>query len=436
MNQPTTWPAIAEHGVLRLFVVFVLYVAQGVPYGLILVALPGWLATQGVSAASLGVFVSLASLPWTMKFMHGFFMDRFAYLPMGRRRAWLIVAQGCMMAGLVICALIDPAAGQITLLAGIGFVVMLATTVQDVAVDGMAVDLLQEKERPIANGLMFGGQSLGIAAGGAAGGLLIAGFGLPTAMLAVAAFLLAVLMMVVALRERPGEKLMPWTAGVASEINQQRHLGAWMPLLRQTFGVILRRRSLILIVGVIMINASWGFFLTLTPSLAADVTGWTDAMYSSASGSAYLLAGVLTIVLFGALVAALGTRWSMLLATVVFAAVCIGMGMNEAAWAEDRTIRVFIYAVIGLYQVILVVWAVTAMRLCSPAVAATQFALYMAMANLGISLGAALVGPIEQLGGYSAVLYCIAAGLIMGGLIFFLFGRVEDKAVELHPAVD
>ena len=436
MNTNTALPAISEHAYLRLFVVFILYIAQGVPYGLIFFAIPAWLAANGASAESVGIYLGMAGLPWTLKFLYGFVMDRYAYLPMGRRRAWLIGAQFFMVAGLIAIAVLNPELNQITLLAALAFTVQLATTLQDVAVDGTAVDLLKDSERSLANGLMFGGQSVGIAAGGAVGGGLIAAYGLSIATLCVAGFVMLVLLMLLVLRERPGEKLLPWSKGMTSGINLERQQDAWLPLLQQAFSVILRPRSVILMVAVVLINASWGFFLGLAPLISAEFAGWEEEIYTATSGAANLVSGILAIVFFGLLVRSLGTRWGMLLATSLFAAVCVYMAMNPQAWSEAATMRNFIYAAICLYVLILVVWAVAAMRMCSPAVAATQFALYMGVANLGIAFGSFLIGPIQGYGGYSAVFFATATGLVIGGLIFLFFAKAGGEMVQLNPRVD
>ena len=44
-----------------------------------------------------------------------------------------------------------------------------------------------------------------------------------------------------------------------------------------------------------------------------------------------------------------------------------------------------------------------AMRLCTPAIAATQFAVFMALLNLGRSLASASLGWIDSLGGIPAM---------------------------------
>lgn len=59
------------------------------------------------------------------------------------------------------------------------------------------------------------------------------------------------------------------------------------------------------------------------------------------------------------------------------------------------------------------------MRLCDPRVAATQFTLYMATSNLGITLGAWLLGASDGLGGlpmmFVAVfgVHLVALGLML-----------------------
>ena len=425
MTTRSVLPAISEHAVLRLVVVFVLYVAQGLPYGLVFFAIPAWLTTSGISALALGGYLSAATLPWTIKFIHGFIMDRYAYLPMGRRRAWLIGSQAAIVAALLVCAWLNPGAEAIALLSAFGFVVMLATTLQDVAVDGMAVDLLKEEERAKANGLMFGGQSIGIAAGGAFGGILLASFGLPVALVGVGAAVGLVLLMVVVLRERPGERLLPWTRGETSAINQEHHQGAWRPIFRNTFRVILKKRSMMLILSMVLIYACWGFFLGLTPLITTNITGWSDALYSSTSGAANFVSGVVSVLLLGLLVSRIGPRWGMVLATGLFASITIWMSFNEGRWADDYVMTLYIYLAISLIVLIVVCWATTAMRMCQPAVAATQFALYMAASNLGSSIGAALLGPIESLGGYSAVFIAMSVGLVSGGMLYFLYGDTD-----------
>ena len=62
-----------------------MYFAQGIPAGLLSIAIPAWLASQGVGAAEIASYLAVIVLPWVFKLVTGPLMDRFEFLAMGRR---------------------------------------------------------------------------------------------------------------------------------------------------------------------------------------------------------------------------------------------------------------------------------------------------------------------------------------------------------------
>ena len=50
----------------RYFTFAALYVTQGIPEGLLIYALPAWLAKNGLSPAQIGSFVGIIFLPWVL----------------------------------------------------------------------------------------------------------------------------------------------------------------------------------------------------------------------------------------------------------------------------------------------------------------------------------------------------------------------------------
>ena len=198
---------LSENRKLRIVTLFLFYFAQGLPFGLIDYALPAWLAQNGASAAAIGSVLALVILPWTFKLVYGFAMDRYVFLAMGRRRPWIMVGQSGIIAAFLAMAFSNPGVNEIGLLAAFAFALGLASAVQDVAVDGLAIDILPPGEIERVNGYMFGGQAIGIAAGAAVSGTLIAYEGLPAAALALAGVTTAILVLVMVVRERPGERL-------------------------------------------------------------------------------------------------------------------------------------------------------------------------------------------------------------------------------------
>ena len=92
---------LSESRRLRFFSFAVFYLAQGLPIGLISIALPAYLAEQGASAGQIASFLAISGLPWGFKLLAGPVMDRFTYLPMGRRRPWVVSAQFGLLAAIV-----------------------------------------------------------------------------------------------------------------------------------------------------------------------------------------------------------------------------------------------------------------------------------------------------------------------------------------------
>ena len=100
-----------------------MYFAQGIPYGLLGITIPAWLASQGVSAGDIGSYLAVIVLPWAFKLITGPLMDRYQFLAMGKRRPWVLSAQLGMCLSLLALMLIENPAEQIGLLMLIGVVI-------------------------------------------------------------------------------------------------------------------------------------------------------------------------------------------------------------------------------------------------------------------------------------------------------------------------
>ena len=409
-------PALSEHRTLRLMTLILLYFAQGLPFGLFDYALPAWLAQNGASAAAIGGVLALIGLPWTFKLAYGFVTDRYAFLAMGRRRPWIILSQFGLVAALLAMAAVNPGVHQFALLGAFAFALGLASSIQDVAVDGLAVDILPEQEIEHANGFMFGGQAIGIAAGAAVSGTLIAYRGLPSALLTLAALTAAILVLVIAVRERTGERLLPWTQGAASQRNLDLHLGAFGPIVRNLFSAMFTRQTLILVPGLLAATAAYGIFLGMAPLFASDVLGWQKDTYSGWSSQAQLIAGLTGGILFGVAAARWGARRLFIAGMLAVAGVALAILGLRDQWGNPLILIGAIFVFTGLAVLRAITTGALAMRLCTPAIAATQFAVFMAILNLGRTISSAALGWIDSLGGMPAMFIAVAiCGLVAAG---------------------
>jgi PAT family beta-lactamase induction signal transducer AmpG len=396
---------------LRLFTLFILYVGQGMPIGLFWFAIPAWMAVEGASAADVGTVAALTALPWSLKLVNGFIMDRYTFLPMGRRRVWIVGAQGVMIALLLVAAVIDPQVTDVAFLGAIGFTVNMATTFQDVGVDGLAVDIMTEDERARGSGMMFGGQSIGIATASAITGFVIEDFGAPGAFLCVAAILFALCLYILAFREREGERHLPWSSGEAHVRNRAIQLDAWWPLLKSTFASLTKVVSLLWLVVLFGRGILYGGFTGATPLIGANYTGWDTSEISALTATAGLLAGVLCMTLGGWLGDRYGAKRIGIMWLVMGITVCAAMFLGVQYWSSSPVFMAFVYLWIPLDMLITVALLPISMRLCDPKVAATQFTIYMAVGNFGISFGAFLLGLTDGLGGLPVIFLMVGAGL-------------------------
>lgn len=432
---------LSESKPLRLFSFFLLYFGQGLPLGVSMVAFPAWLVANGASDADVGAIIATAFLPWSFKFIPAAVMDRYAFLAMGRRRLWLIVAQLLMVIGFTIAAVVAPQPDDLQVILYVIFLIGAGSAIQDVAVDGLAVDILPEEDQGTASSFMFGGQAVGRAVSAVIGGFGLQYFGSQATFLFFLPLILLITIYVVFLRERPGERLLPWTEGKASQINLQKHVGAWWPMAVAAFRSLIKFDSLKLIFASSLARGTAGFFDTMWPILAVSVVGYTTASYSSMISTVDLVMAVLAIGVGSFLTARLGPRNASFVIWIYFAVLALLVLYGRSIWIVPAG---FI-ALSCLWSLAVVTTSIATnplrMQLSDPSVAATQFTIYNSLSNLPVSIGAtmfAILGGTDEM----ATVMWLAAGLMTVAAFVFLTLKVGDKvrkadlAAEPEPRMD
>ena len=186
----------------KIWLLTSLYVAQGLPYGFFTQALPVLLRDAGLSLKAISA-TSLLFLPWALKFLWAPFVDH-----RGTRRQWLLPLQLSAVVGALALSQIDLGRGFLVVL-GAAFLFNVIAACQDVATDGLAVRILDTRERGLANGIQVGAYRIGMILGG---GLLLWIFARTdwATMFACMAVLLAVTVLpVLRLREPPSPQAAP-----------------------------------------------------------------------------------------------------------------------------------------------------------------------------------------------------------------------------------
>ena len=432
--RPSKVKSLSESSFLRYFTFAALYVAQGIPEGLLIFALPAWLAKNGFSPAQIGSYVGVIALPWSFKLINGPIMDRFTYLPMGRRRPWVLFGQIGILISFTIMSLISDPSTNISALTFIGFIVMFFSAFQDVAVDGLAIDILPVKQQARANGLMWGSKTMGIALSVALGSLFINKYGFSITILFFCVLVFLIMLLPLLLRERPGEKILPWMPGKASELAKNIQLKDWKSIFRNLINVFFLPMSFIMGVAVFFNTISRGLIDTVLPVLTVQELGWSDTDYSQVFATSGIISGAIGMLIGGFLIDYLGKIKMMAVFLILLMLLVGAFSAFFSFWDEPQFITAFIIAFYSLFVLLTIAIFATAMQLSWKKVAATQFTLYMAISNLGLSLGAFLLGPLNKIFSYQIlILVCIlASGITLFLLQFIKLDKHEADIKDLE----
>ncbi|NOX56237.1 MAG: MFS transporter, partial [Planctomycetes bacterium] len=179
----------------RLAAFFCLYVTEGIPLGFTATAVATYMRRHGVPADQISVFVGTLYLPWSWKWMIGPVVDVVYSDRLGRRRGWIVAAQVMMVLTLMASMPID-FSHQLQIFTAIILIHNVFGATQDVAIDALACNVLEENERGLANGLMFGGAYLGQAIGGSGVLFLVPYTGFKATFFLVATCILSVTLLV------------------------------------------------------------------------------------------------------------------------------------------------------------------------------------------------------------------------------------------------
>ena len=382
--------SLAERRGLRLFTLCVMYVAQGIPWGFTAFTLPAILAAKKLDAEVIGGVMAMTTLPYTFKWAWGFVIDAFPSKRFGRRRPWIIFAQGMMAATIGVMIVIPNLVDNVSLLMWLVFVNTMFSSIQDVAVDALAVDLLDEKERGRTNGMMYASKWGGGFLGGWGLSHVSSAFGLRTALIVQTLALFAIMLVPLLVRERAG------TDQAASRDPIWQSVPAWW---RRTFGDHVWPVLRAAIKNHAVQSAVLGAFVMLVSNLANAILtafgtvlytqqlGWTADDYASLAGGAGLAAGLLGSLAGGFLADFVGHRLLAALASILLAGFYLAWSLLESHWGSKQ----FVYSLFYIEPFLLGVMTVSLFALCMDiswtAIAASQFAIYMALANFSSSTG-------------------------------------------------
>jgi PAT family beta-lactamase induction signal transducer AmpG len=403
------------------------YFAQGIPMGLLHIALPAWLATQGVSAMRIATFLSVILLPWAFKLLTGPLMDHFEYLPMGKRRPWVIGAQLGMVLSLLALMWVDDPASQVGLLTAIGFLINTFTATQDVAVDGMSIDLVPVEEEGRLNGFMSFGKTIGWALTSAITGSMLVLYGIKATALVCAIGAALIFVLLIMIRERNGERLFPWTDGEASPKNEPP------PSFKTVFSdlnhVLWVKASLLVMAIMFFDGMVAGYGRALMPIAAVTIFDFTTPQWANLN-AIMGLAGAFIALALGPMIDRFGAKRMLSLTIFVVGLHAFLLAGTEQLWSNGLYVKTMMSAWILLLPVTMVCVLALAMSICSHTTSATQFAIYMSISNLGAVGGSMFYGILASHTSW-AQNYAFKGFLVFTLLVIILLFRSHGHPEEI-----
>jgi len=425
----------------RFFTFFFLYLTEGIPLGFTATAIATQMRRQGLGPAEIGAFVGSLYLPWAFKWAFGPFVDVLSSDKWGRRRMWIVGAQ-VMMVLTLMAALPVNFTTEVKLFTFLILIHNVFGATQDVAIDALAVSVLHESERGLANGLMFAGAYLGQAIGGSGVLYLTSVMDFHATYLVVGGCILFVTLVVARpIREKPDPTRVrapgPAADAIVSEI-----LGFARDAVRAFFGT---RAALVGLLFAILPAGAYALGLALQSNLAVEL-GMSDPqvatlnLWSTVTSAAGCVAG-------GWLSDRLGRRrmLAVYIAAMSIPTLYLAAEMQKAGWIMSVDVNAVGRPVppawlLQAFWTATIVYSVfnglmygtrTAlfMDVTTVRVAATQFTAYMAMLNLVITYSANWQGLAVVRWGYPRTLVIDSlVGLVCLGLLPLMAPQKERAA--------
>ncbi len=162
----------------RVVVMLFLGFSAGIPLLLIFSSLGLWLREAGIERAAVTYF-SWAALAYSFKFVWAPLVDQLP-LPgltrwLGRRRAWILLAQCAIIVSILLMASIDPSKGDSNLIwMGLAAVLLgFSAATQDIVIDAYRIESAQAELQAMMSATYIAGYRIGMLAAGA-GSLFLA----------------------------------------------------------------------------------------------------------------------------------------------------------------------------------------------------------------------------------------------------------------------
>lgn len=402
----------------KMTILALLGFSSGLPLYLTSRTLQAWMTVEGVNLTAIGFF-SLASLPYSLKFLWAPVLDRFSFARLGRRKGWLLAAQASLTVAIALMAFQRPAAA-LQLVALNALVIAFLSATQDITIDAYRVDVLQPRETGAGAAVSVLGYRVALIVIGSGALILADRISWPAVYLIAAGTMLATLAASILVPEPQSAQAPPQSMRDAVRLPLVDYIermgagrGAWILVF-----IVLYR------LGDSMINNMTTPFLLQSGFTQTDVGAVQGAVGIVATIAGILAGGGIlsrigvysSLWVFGALqavsnlaylaLAQSGANYSLMVGTIIVENFCFGLGSA---------------ALLGFL-----------IGLCNPRFSATQYALLSSVLGFSRDVIVAPVGSIAEITGWP-LFFLISFLAALPAL--FLLPTIRDFVKDLPSGI-
>jgi PAT family beta-lactamase induction signal transducer AmpG len=378
---------------------------SGLPLYVLFQLVPGWLRVEGVGLAEIGFF-ALAQFPYTWKFLWSPVMDRFTLPFLGPRRGWILLTQVLLMGSIAALGFIEPALNLWTV-AYLSATIAFFSASQDIVLDAYRRELLPDVELGLGNSIHVQAYRFSGLVPGALGFILADQFEWHIVFVIIALFMLVGIVMTLVIDEAIKEPTPPQTMRDA---------------IFEPFRDFIGRAGL----GPALLVLSFLFLYKLGDNLATALqtpffvdVGFSLTQIGAIAKSAGLIAAIVGGMVGGLIMVKLPINRALWLFGVIQITSIFGFAALSEIGANPWMLGIvvaFEYLGVGLGSAALIAFMA---RTTNPAFAATQLALFTALASVPRVFASAVTGVIVEYVGWTSFFLICTVCAVPGMLLLF-----------------
>jgi len=390
---------------------------SGLPLYILIQLAPAWLRSEGVGLAEIGFF-ALVQMPYAWKFLWAPVMDRFTLPFLGRRRGWMLLTQTALMISIAAIGLLNPSI-SIWVVSYLAAALAFFSASQDVVLDAYRRELLPDHELGLGNSIHVQTYRLSGLVPGSLALILSDHLAWHTVFVIVAAFMLVGIVLTLCIDEPERDPRSP-----------QSMKAALVEPFRDFFGRRGLQSALLVLAFLFLYKLGDTMATALQTPFFIDV-GFSRTQIGTIAKFASLAAAIVgglaggLIMIFLSINRALWLFGLVQIVSILGFAVLAEAGPNP--WVLGFAVA-FEYLGVGLGSAALIAFIA---RTTSKAFAATQFALFTALATTPRTLASATTGVIvEHIGWTNFFLLCTLLAVPGMLLLFKVAPWKEAGAVQ------